>query len=179
MSRQKIQGHRAGKKRSDRRWVAPDGAVWASRFEYQVFERLSNLGYPVRKCEAGGCDTFSYHTPVRGGYCTECGGNQCVQQRSYTPDLFISSNGGMDSKGNDSGGIYLETKGYFPASKRNLLRSFSTTGPKITLMFLAQRDLWVTKGKTRLSDYFTRYLKNIPFAVWDNQDLPREWSKIL
>jgi hypothetical protein len=30
-------GKRVGHKRSDMRWIDPEGTTWASRFEYEVF----------------------------------------------------------------------------------------------------------------------------------------------
>lgn len=170
---------RLSKKKSDRRWEAPNGTIWASRFEWQVYDKLRTLGYVVRKCEQGPVDTFLYNSNVTKGYCLDCGSSQVVQQRSYTPDLFISTDEDVDGGMSVNGGIYLETKGYFPASKRNLLRAFRKTGPHIALYFLAQRDLWTTKGKTKLSDYFAKYLKDVPFAVWDGQDIPAEWREKL
>jgi hypothetical protein len=168
---------RVSKKRSDRRWQADDGTIWASKFEYEVYNGLKRRGYLVRKCEQGEVDTFSYYSTVRGGECPRCGHNEVIQRRTYTPDLFISAAACVDGKNHE--GIYIETKGYFSAEKRKLLRDFQKTGPGITLFFLAERDNWVTKGKSRYSDYFSRYLKTIPFAVWNGQDLPEDWQEII
>ena len=169
---------RLSKKRSDRRWEAPDGTIWASKFEYSVFDKLRSLGYVVSKCEKGPDCTFAYHSPVKSGRCLECDSCQVVQQRSYTPDLLVIPKADMGKPAGDVRRIYLETKGYFPASKRSLFRAFQQTGPDIDLRVLAERDNWVTKGKSKLSDYFKRYLKTVPFAVWTG-DLPDEWKQDL
>ncbi len=163
---------RVGKKRSDRRWKAEDGTIWASKFEYNVYEKLCRLGYVVRKCEKGTSDTFDYHTPVKSGQCPQCGCGEIVQRRTYTPDLFVYTTGGLDSQ--DPEGFYVETKGYFPGPKRSLLRAFAKERPDIVLCVIAERDNWVTKGKSKLSDYFSRYLKSVKFHVWDGT-IPEEW----
>lgn len=168
---------RFGKKRSDRRWVDPDGTVWASKFEYQVYAKLKSLGYMVRKCEQGGDDTFVYYTDVKGGECSGCGCTEVVQRRTYTPDLHLTTDPDVDGPDDGPRGKYIETKGFFPASKRSLLRAFRKTGPNIDLLFLAERDNWVTKGKSKMSDYFKRYIKDVPFAVWDKKDLPEGWIR--
>jgi len=154
---------RVGTKRSDRRWEDPDGTVWASRFEYEVFcilrDATTEAGSLVRKCEQGGVNTFHYHTPVRQARCVQCGSGQVVQERTYTPDVCVTTR----SKSGLPSTCYVEIKGYFPAEKRGLLRHFRQTGPDIDLVVVAQANHWVTKGRTRLSDYFARYLKDVPF----------------
>lgn len=170
---------RVSKKRSDRRWEAEDGTIWASKFEYNVYQSLIQRGYVVSKCEKGTDSTFAYNTPVKGGRCMACSSCKVVQQRTYTPDLVIVPKGDLGKAPEDRRRVYLETKGYFPASKRSLLRSFRKTGPEIDLRLVAERDNWVTKGKSKLSDYFSRYLKTVPFTVWDGRDLPAEWQEEL
>lgn len=159
---------RVGKKRSDRRWRAPNGTVWASRFEWQVYDALKSANVSVRKCDKD--DTISYVEPKRSGRCLECGSDKVVQERTYTPDLFVSET----REGDASGGYYLETKGYFRPEKRKLFRDFRTSNPDYPIRFILERDSWVTKGKTKLTDYFQRYLKTVPVHVWDGS-LPKDW----
>ena len=166
---------RVGTKRSDKRWLAPDGVVWASKFEWSVYDQLKQAGYVVRKCENGAVDTFDYHSVVKNGECLACNSSEVVQRRTYTPDLFVCTEGSLGQSTGNVRGFYLETKGYFPASKRSLFRNFRKTGPDIDIRFLAQRDSWVTKGKTKLSDYFAKYIKDVPFAVWNGKNLPGDW----
>ena len=109
----------------------------------------------------------------------DCCSHEVVQQRSYTPDLVITPYADVGKEAASIRKIYLETKGYFPASKRSLLRAFRKTGPSIDLRVLAERDNWVTKGKSKLSDYFERYLKDVKFAVWNGRDLPESWKEEL
>lgn len=168
-------GNRVGKKRSDRRWQDDDGNIWASKFEYQVYERLQDAGRLVRKCDKGYDDTFCYHSRIKSGSCSECGSKQIIQRRTYTPDLFIPTSQGLANPNTGERGIYLETKGYFNAHARKLYRDFQETGPDITLGVIAERDNWVTKGKSKLSDYFQRYLKTVKFTVWNKIDIPGEW----
>jgi hypothetical protein len=84
-----------------------------------------------------------------------------VQERTYTPDLFVGSNG-----------FYLETKGYFPGPKRSLFRAVLASNPNADIRLVAQSNHWVTKGKTRLSDWAKRF--KIKFHVWDGK-LPEDW----
>ena len=162
-------GRRMGYKRSDRRWVDDEGTVWASKFEYKVFAGLRDSGCNVRKCTSS--DTFSYTEHKPNVRCVECGGCDCVQDRTYTPDLFYTP-----EQGEGSGtGYYIETKGYFAAPKRSLFRSLRASRPDIDLRVVLESDGWVTKGKTRLTDYFSRYLKTTPVHVWDG-DIPEEWK---
>lgn len=68
--------------------------------------------------------------------------------------------------------VYLETKGYFPGPKRNLFRAARSQHPELDIRLVASTDHWVTKGKTRLSDWAKRF--KIPFVVWKGQ-VPEEW----
>src|SRR5579885_1009284 len=44
-------GRRIGTHRRDMRWEAPDGSVWASRFEYEVYRGLKESGVAVRRTD--------------------------------------------------------------------------------------------------------------------------------
>ncbi len=160
---------RVGTKRSDKRWRAPDGTVWDSRFEYQVFEHLRRCGSDVRRCEKPG-DSFDYLEPQTNVRCMDCGSSQCSQRRVYTPDFYIVPK----SAASDGGGYYLEAKGYFRRDKRVLFRCFRNSRPEIDLRVVFEKAHWVTSGKTRITDYFDRYLKTTPYVVGINE-IPEEW----
>lgn len=168
---------RVGSKRSDRRWKSPDGTVWASKFEYQVFTKFAASGRMARKCEQGSSDTFAYTTPVRNGQCAQCGSGQIVQARTYTPDVRVDY---LKEDGTPAC-YYIEAKGYFPSDKRGLLRYFAKQRPDIDLRIVAYSDHWVTKGRSRLSDYVARYLKTVPIIFFNNRNpdrwvIPTEWE---
>lgn len=162
---------RLSAKRSDRRWKDEHGTVWASKFEYQVYVKLCAAGLMVRKCEQGSIDTLAYTTPIRQGRCTQCGSGSVVQERTYTADVYLGPDPTTTGK---PSGLYIETKGFFPAEKRGLLRHFRKTGPDVNLCVIANADHWVTKGRSRLSDYFARYLKDVPFHIFRGTN-PDKW----
>jgi len=159
---------RVGYKRNDRRWEAEDGEVWPSKFEWEVYTSLKATGRNVRRCTSA--DTISYSEPRPNVSCLECGGSQCAQNRTYTPDLFLLP----EAATSDSDGYYIEVKGYFRDEKRKLFRCLRKVRPDIDLRVIFASDHWVNRPKTRLSHYFDRYLKNTPYCFW-NGDLPEEW----
>jgi hypothetical protein len=93
-----------------------------------------------------------------------------VQDRSYTPDLFLRPEGRPESDG-----YFIEVKGYFRREKRQLFRCMRNSRPDINLRLILEGDHWVTKGKTRMTDYAKRYLKTTPTHVWDG-DIPGDWK---
>ena len=159
---------RVGSKRSDRRWKDPDGTVWPSRFEWEVYSTLKASGVDVRRCDAG--DTIDYSEPKPNVSCLECGSSECAQNRKYTPDLYITT-----STPDGASGYYVEVKGYFRNEKRKLFRCLRASRPDIDLRIIFGSNHWVTKGKTRLPNYFDSYIKNIPYHIW-NGDIPGDWK---
>lgn len=163
------EGKRVTGKRSDRRWISPDGLVWASKFEYEVYVELagrineSGLDADIFKC--GPDCTLSYSTPVKNGRCSQCGSVCTVQARTYTPDLVIVSR----VPGQEARYVYLETKGYFEGSKRNLFRQVVKSYPDRDIRLVAGADHWVTKGKSRLSDWAKRY--KVKMYLWKDLKL--------
>jgi hypothetical protein len=155
-------GSRIGTKRSDLRFRATDGSEWASPFEYKVYSTLLADGVLVRRATAS--DLFEYATTVKNGICGNCSSLCVVQQRTYTPDLQVMVKPDVL--------FYLETKGYFPGPKRSLFRAVLASNPSADIRLVAQSDHWVTKGKTRLSDWAKRF--KIKFHVW-NGKLPEDW----
>jgi len=157
---------RVGRKRSDRRFRAPDGEVWASEYEFRVYEQLRDElgGDTVFRNEGPDGHTFNYFTKVKSGDCLECGSSEVVQRRTYTPDLRIGGSKDPPIR------YYIETKGYFSAEKRNLLRSFLKTGEDIGLVLVLQNDSKAT-AKLTLTQYSAKYFK-IPTFVWNPKARP-------
>lgn len=163
-ARSSTPGKRVGIKRSDLRWQAPDGTIWSSRYEFELFLQLKEQGYNVRKTTEK--DSHSYTSPVRGGRCLECDSCKVVQQHSYTPDLFVGEEGRSDKPTDPSGyrDYLIEAKGYLRAPRRALLRHFRKARPDLDLRFVVQRDYRVTKHAT-IVEWARKYLK-VPIVVW-------------
>lgn len=160
---------RVGNRRSDRRWKDPEGNIWPSKFEWEVYDTLLRSGVNVRRCDKS--DTITYYQPKPNVECLDCGSSRCSQTRTYTPDLHITTEGG----GGHSHGYYIEVKGYFREEKRRLFRCLRQSRKDIDIRCVFASDHWVKKGKTRLSDYFSKYVKNTPFCFW-NGDIPGDWK---
>lgn len=161
-------GKRVGTKRSDRRWLAPDGTIWASKFEYQVYDALvrhfaSNTRVSVERC--GSDCTLGYNSAVKNGRCKKCGDVCVVQERTYTPDIRIV----RTSESGEQRTTYIEAKGYFEGSKRSLFRQVLKTHQSLDIRIVAERDHWVTKGKSNLSDWAKRF--KVKFHLWDKGKL--------
>lgn len=169
-----------GTKKRDMRWQAPDGTIWASRFEYAVYSTLRNHGHNVRK--SGPQDSLAYTDSVLNGRCLECNSGRCVTDRRYTPDLFIgpanedleyAAQRVRDGQAPSPCGYYIEAKGYLRSDRRSLLRSFRKSWPRIDFRLVVQRDYNVTKHLT-ITQWAAKYLK-CPVHVWDGK-LPIDWS---
>jgi hypothetical protein len=171
---------RKGSKRSDRRWIDPGGQEWDSKFEWLVYERLRSDGYRVRRCDES--DSIAYHSGVRQGRCLECGSAQVVQERIYTPDLFVVGRVGSDEQCRSA----IECKGYFPGSKRNLFRSVAkqwgrewdeAEGPDLRIVFESNR----LRGTALSSvEYVHKYAKNVTpgLAVFQGRGKERKLVEI-
>jgi hypothetical protein len=157
---------RVGRKRSDRRWIDPSGEQWASRYEWETYEYLRAGGTDVRRCTEG--DTITYREPKRGCVCLECGGGDIVQERRYTPDLFVIPKGKSEADG-----YYIEVKGYFRGEKRRLFRCLRNDKPDIDIRVVANAN--PKTGKLRLTEYFARYLKTTPIVI-TYQNIPEDWK---
>lgn len=160
------------RRHNGQRWTAPDGTEWDSIFEWQVFQGFKEAGLDIRKCDER--DTISYGEQKQGVRCMECGSSRCVQQRRYTPDLLCVREGGSS---HEHGSEYLiEVKGYFRREKRTLFRSMRNDQPHVDLRVVLASDHWVTKGKTRITDYLERYVKNTPYFIWNGpESIPESW----
>jgi hypothetical protein len=177
-------GKRKGKKRSDMRWIAPDGSVFDSRFEYEVYKAGVDAKVPIRRTTKGkpdgaGSDTVSYWHPSRGGSCRACGSAEVGTSRSFTADILYSPSLQDDKSadkadsGSGSAPFYIDAKGYLRAPKRSLLRSLVKTRKDFALRLILQRDFPISKV-SRISDWIRKYLK-IQFAVW-NGKWPTKWE---
>lgn len=145
----------------------PSGDVWASPFEFNVYDAIKLAGkHSIRR--AGDSDALTYSTSVKLGRCEKCGSHTVVQDRTYTPDLYLIRETGQAGQER----YFVEVKGYLPGPKRNLFRQVKAQHPNVDLRIVAQSDHWVTKGKTRLSDWAKRY--KIAFHLW-NGSLPETW----
>jgi hypothetical protein len=162
-------GRKVGFKRSDRRYQSDDGQLWDSEFEWKVFNGLRSNGYRIRRCDEG--DTVSYHTPVKQGRCVECGSNDCVQERTYTPDIFVVESPCRSATGRN---YYIECKGYFPAEKRSLLRAVAGQSKGVDLRIVFERLVSLKGTKGTNVDYVHKYLK-IPVGVWDRKEQRIVW----
>ena len=171
---------KVGYKRQDKRFRAPDGVIWASEFEWIVYDTLRTAKYNVRKCDEG--DTISYMESRRNSRCLQCGSNTIVQDRTYTPDLCVYQEEGRT----DGPHYYIEVKGYFRPASRKLFREMVKRNPTYPLRVIFEKNQWVTRGKSTYADYFDRYLKTIPYVVWgdtyDYEDgsrfyIPEEWNQ--
>ena len=152
-----------GRKFSDRRFRSDDGQEWDSRFEWVVWDGLIRSGYRVRRCDES--DSFSYNTAVVKGRCLECSSVRVVQDRIYTPDLFVVE---RQRKGTiERCNYYVELKGYFPAEKRGLLRSVANQATGIDLRVVFQRLSPLKGTKTTNVDYIKKFCKSTPVGVWN------------
>lgn len=156
------------------RWEAPDGTVWASKFEFEVFLGYQRAGIKVRKTTEH--DSVRYTRPVRGGVCTKCTAREVVSEHRYTPDLLVvqETPGGAAEQVAEAGDYCLEAKGYLRAERRSLLRALCKERRDLRLRLLVQRDYRVTKSLT-LTEWARKYLR-IPVAVWTGQ-FPIQWKE--
>jgi hypothetical protein len=153
------------------RWKTPDGVVWDSRFEAEVFDGYGRAGYQVRQTTEH--DRVLYTRGVRNGLCGKCGSAEVATSHSYQADLSILPKDGGQQPSLDDGGAYLlEVKGYIRAERRSLLRALLKARPDLRLRLLVQRDYKVTKSLS-LTDWAVKYLR-IPVAVWTGQP-PTTW----
>jgi hypothetical protein len=156
LSQRAVGGERVGSKKRDMRWKAPDGEIWASRFEYEVYCGFVSSGLAVRRARSPQ-DSFSYDDPVRSARCVECGGGRVVKTRKYTPDLFVrTAPSGVAAR--EAEGYYVEAKGFIRPGSRRVLRSFRAARPDVDLRIVVQRDYKVTRSMT-LTQWIARYLK--------------------
>lgn len=156
-------GHKVGTKRRDMRWEAPDGEIWDSRFEYEVYLGLTAQGLQVSR--TGSEASLSYTAPIRNGLCADCGSREVVSEHTYTPDLLVR---GPSEDGNgdvvQQAPYFIEAKGYLRSDRRALLRSLRKAHPSVDLRVVVQRDYRATAKRT-ITEWVIKYLK-CPVAIW-------------
>lgn len=162
-------GTRLGSKRRDMRWQDPEGNVWASRFEYEVYLGVKASGRTVRRTTPE--DSMAYTSSIKGGVCTECLSRAVAQEHRYTPDLYVDTSGRIGTEATGNAGYYLEAKGYLRSERRSLLRAFRKARPDCDLRLVVQSDYRVGKGS--LTSWAEKYLK-VKVHVW-NGTLPEGW----
>lgn len=161
-------GRRVGQKRSDKRFIAPGGVEWASKFEWEVYDVIRGTGAIVRKCGKG--DSFSYHEPKRGGKCLACGSDNTVQERIYTPDLHITLPPEWRS---GPGEYYIEVKGYFRQQRRALFGHFLKQHPDVDMRIVFETDGRATPRLT-YREYAQKYYK-VPVVVGIAELIGSDW----
>jgi len=167
-------GHKAGKHKSDRHWIDPEGNKWDSRYEYVIWRAFSETSRKVRRTDKG--DTMAFTLPIKGGKCGDCGSAKVGQQRTYTPDLHVAA---YNPK-HEAEYYYVEAKGYLRAKERSLLRAFYKAHPDAPVRFLFQRDFPATaRSKTTghrssIMQWFAKFLPNFKAEVW-NGTIPKGW----
>jgi len=161
-------GRRSGQKRSDKRFTAPSGVEWASKFEWEVYESIGGAGVDVRKCGQG--DSFHYHESKRQGKCLACGSSDVVQERTYTPDLCVTPTPKGDSGPEP---YYIEVKGYFRQQRRALFGHFLKQNQDLDIRIVFERD---GRATPRMSyrEYAQRYYK-IPVVVGIAELIGSDW----
>jgi hypothetical protein len=166
----KTAGRRVGTKKRDMRWEV-DGEIWASKFEFEVYDGLSKqLGSgQIRRCTEE--DQLDYQSQCKNSNCAECGSNRVVQRRKFTPDLFVVSPSAA-GRGNKQSGYFIEAKGYLRADRRTLLRDFVKCHPNLDLRFVIEKDYKATSTLS-LGQWIDRYLKK-RWIVWNGR-LPKDW----
>lgn len=182
-----IAGKRMGTKRSDTRWIEPDGEEFDSRFEAQVVNSARLAGVLIRRAIKGtpdtpGSDTVAYrHKTSRGGRCAVCGSSDVYTARSYTADLLLDTallskeHSDKDHKAGEPARSHCDAKGYLRANKRSLLRSLHKARPDLDLRLILQRDYRISKTAT-ISSWCNRVAK-IPYAIWTGSfPKPHEWT---
>lgn len=158
-----------GTKRSDRRFRAPDGSEWDSRFEWQVYDALRKQGADVARVRKGSGHTFPYSHAVRDASCLACGSDSVGKRRSYTPDLLVDGAGADSVAAAPAGAYYVELKGYLRSEERGLLRALCKARTDLDLRFIFQRDWFVSKKSgLKVTDWVKKFLKK-PAAVWSGK----------
>jgi len=117
-------------------------------------------------------EQLDYTTPVKNGFCTECGSRKVEQRRKYTPDIRLEN------------GSFIEIKGKFTPAKRTLMRHLIKAHPDRTIYFVFYNDPYLTKDKKRKVSDWAR-AQGIKFHVWnpaggknaEQHYLPEEWFK--
>lgn len=91
-------------------------------------------------------EKFEWRDKNPRGYCSECGGNEVFQPRTYTPDFRIGSS------------IYLEVKGRLTRRDRKILLGVRDSNPDLDLRLVFDKNNKLDKrAKTRYTEWAERY----------------------
>ena len=125
-----------------------------SGYEQRVLDDLTERGYdyeyePIK---------ISWSERLRNGRCTQCGGQEVEQLRTYTPDVRI-------------GKRLVEIKGRFTGRNRTVLLGVRRTGAEAVNHILFQRDNPFGKRRTLYSEWATA--RGFVWAV--GEEIPEAW----
>lgn len=141
-------------RRMNRTWTIGDIEV-RSKFESTVGNDLLERGVEFDYER----ESYLWMEKVTRAQCTECGGKQCYQERSYTPDFFLPN------------GIIVEAKGIFTSHDRKIAAAMQEQYPNLEIRLLFQRNNWLTRQhKSTYGDWCDR--KGIRWAVGK---VPEDW----
>jgi len=127
--------------------VAP---AFRSGYERTVAACLTSLGIPI----AYELAKFKFYVPETGRLCAQCAGTSVVRISTYMPDFKLSEF------------VFLEAKGKLTASNRRRMVAFSEQHKGVKLIFMFQRDNWLTSKKLgKYSDWAKA--KGFPYVVGD------------
>lgn len=170
-------GHRVGTKRSDLRWQSPNGELWDSRLEAEIYESAKADKIPVRRCLKGlpgkpDSDTLEYWSAGTGRLsCRACGSADVGQLRRYTADLVLGTRVLPTGSGDEvhtpdsAGRCYIDIKGFVRSNKRSLLRAFHKARPEIDLRLILERDYKISKTSS-FAQWCNRTLR-VPYVLWN------------
>ena len=97
----------------------------------------------------------------------ECGSDEVVQNRIYTPDLFVDHD--PTWKGAKRDGYFIECKGYWPAEKRSLLRQVVEQNEGLDLRVLFAKVAKLTPKRTNVE--YVRNIVHTTAGAWNNGNL--------
>jgi len=141
-----------------KRWVTPAGVEVKSGLELKIATSLEEQGIEY------GYETvkFAWYDKYPRALCSDCGGSEIYQKRSYTPD-FIFPNG-----------VIVESKGRLTRRDRKIITGVRTANPEIDLRLVFDKDNRINKGSnTRYSDWAER--NKFQYAM--KGAVPEEWFK--
>ena len=131
---------------------------YASKLEERVAKQLEEKGvkYEYEPIKLIWRDRFPR------AKCSECGGTEVYQQRSYTPDFVLGN------------GIIVEVKGRLTRRDRRILIGVVRCNSEIDLRIIFDKDNRINKGaRSRYSDWARR--NNFKWSI--KGEVPTEWLK--
>lgn len=130
-----------------------------SKFENTVLTALVSRGVSV-EYEA---DVLTYSSTVRSAECADCGSENVVQNRKYTPDFKITRS--------NKSVLYIEAKGFFKSEDRSKMRSVLKSNPTADIRMLFMRNGKIAGSELRYSEWCEKY--GIQYHIgWE---VPESW----